>query len=285
MQRLLRQVQRLLRPGISRAIDSDEAVPHRAGYPPVLGYVVPPVLALSILTLGWGLWTRVADLPVYMVPGPIDVFGRLLGDPGYFVGNGLVTLAEAGSGFLIGASVAMVAATLMAHSTVLERSLFPLAVMVKVTPIVAVAPLFVIWFGFGFAPKAFIAALITFFPVLVNALTGLKSVNPTALDVFNSLAASKREIFFKLRVPGSLPYLFAAFRIAIPLSVIGAFVAEVFIGDRGLGSVIFIAYNNIDMPTLFSAIMVLAFLGIALTIVTAYAEKRVLFWHDSHLSP
>ena len=159
----------------------------------------------------------------------------------------------------------------------------PLAVLVKVTPIVAVAPLFVIWFGFGSAPKVMIAALITFFPVMVNALAGLRSVNPGALDFFHSMQAPRRQVYFKLRAPSALPYLFAAFRIAIPLSVIGAVVGEWFSGDRGLGSVIIVAHNNLDMPTLFSAVLTLAFIGICLMVLLSYVEKRVLFWHESVL--
>ncbi len=232
----------------------------------------------------WEVCTRVGDVPVYIVPGPIAVFRRLVGDPGFFAGHGGVTLLEAAAGFSLASAVAIGGAALMAHSRVLERSLLPLAVLVKVTPIVAVAPLFVIWFGFGSMPKALIAALITFFPVLVNALTGLKSVNPGALDFFRSVHASKGEILLKLRAPSSLPYLFAAFRIAVPLSVIGAVVGEWFTGDRGLGSVIIVAHNNLDMPTLFSAILTLAFIGIGLTILTSYAERRVLFWHQSFIA-
>ena len=168
-----------------------------------LGYVAPPAVALSVLMVVWEVCTRVGDVPVYIVPGPIAVLRRLVGDAGFFAGHGGVTLLEAAAGFSLGSAVAIGGATLMAHSRVLERSLLPLAVLVKVTPIVAVAPLFVIWFGFGSMPKALIAALITFFPVLVNALTGLKSVNPGALDFFRSVHASKGEILLKLRAPSS----------------------------------------------------------------------------------
>ena len=193
---------------------------------------------------------------------------------------------EATAGFALGTLVALAGATAMAHSRLMERALFPVAVLVKVTPLVAYAPLFVIWFGFGSMPKVLVAALITFFPVLVNAMIGFRSVSPETLDLLRSLRASNREIFLKLRVPGSLPYLFAAFRISIPLSVIGATVGEYFGGgDRGLGSVIVVAHYDLDMPTLFSAGLTLAIIGIGLTILTAYAERRVLFWHDSSIVP
>ncbi len=249
----------------------------------IAGYLLPPVIALVTLAVVWEVWTRVGDVKPYILPGPVSILDRLFGDLGYFARHGAITLGEAMAGFALGAGVAAAGATLMAHSRFLERSLFPVAVLIKVTPIVAVAPLFVIWFGFGSFPKILIAALITFFPVLVNSMTGLRSVSPEALDLFRSLNASRTDVFLKLRVPSSLPYLFAAFRIAIPLSVIGAVVGEWFTGDRGLGSVIIVAHNNLHMDTLFSAVLVLAFIGISLTILTAYAERRVLFWHDSSI--
>ena len=254
-----------------------------SGVGPAAGYLLPPVAALVLLAVGWELWTRIADVEEYIVPGPWAILKRLFGDFGYFARHGGITLWEALAGFGLGSAVAITGATAMAHSRFLERSLLPLAVLVKVTPIVAVAPLFVIWFGFGSFPKVLIAALITFFPVLINSMVGFRSVSPVALDFFRSLHASRTEIFLKLRVPSSLPYLFAAFRIAIPLSVIGAVVGEWFSGDRGLGSVIIVAHNNLQMPTLFSAVFTLAFIGIALTILTVYLEKRVLFWHESSL--
>jgi NitT/TauT family transport system permease protein len=259
-------------------------VPGLRALAPTLRYLLPSVLALAALMGIWEAWVRLARVPVYIVPAPTTVLNRLFGDIGFFAGHGAITLLEAGAGFLLGSAVAIVAATLMAHSRFVERTLFPVAVLVKVTPIIAVAPLFVIWFGFGSFPKVLIAALITFFPVMVNALAGLRSVDPGALDLFRSLHASRLEILLKLRAPSSLPFLFAAFRIAVPLSVIGAVVGEWFTGDRGLGSVIIVAHNNLDTPTLFSAIFSLAFIGIDLTAATSYVEKRVLFWHDSFIA-
>jgi NitT/TauT family transport system permease protein len=152
-----------------------------------------------------------------------------------------------------------------------------------VTPIVAIAPLLTIWFGFGLLPKVFIAALIVFFPVMVNALVGFRSVNANALALMESLAASRAEVFLRLRLPSSLPYLFAAFRVSIPLSVIGAVVAEWFSGDQGLGAVIYVANNNLDMKTAFAGVFTLAVIGVALFVITSWVERRVLFWHESTL--
>ncbi|MBI3744372.1 MAG: ABC transporter permease [Chloroflexi bacterium] len=251
---------------------------------PVLWNVVPPLVALFIAGLVWQLVVEARHTPVYILPKPTVILHRLFGDLGYFAHRGWETLYEAIAGFALATAIAIALAIVMAHSRVVERTLFPIAILVKVMPIVAIAPLLVIWFGFGVWPKISVAALITFFPVLVNAIVGLRSVNPSALDFLRSLDATPLEIFWRLRVPSSLPYLFAAFRISIPLSVIGAVVAEYPFGDRGLGKVIAISYNNLDMPTMFSAIVTLAVIGIGLTVLTAAVERRLVFWHESNLA-
>ena len=242
---------------------------------------MPPLAILLAAALVWELWTVVADIPEYLVPAPSAAISRLFGDLAYFAREGAVTLGEAVAGFALGSAAALAAAALMAHFRLAERALYPIAILIKVTPIVAVAPLFVIWFGFGPVPKALIAALITFFPVLVNGVIGFRSADGGALDFMRSLNASRREIFLKLRLPSAMPFIFAAFRVAVPLSLIGAVVAEWFSGNRGLGSVIIVAHSNLDMPTLFAAILALSAIGIALTAAVSALEKRVLFWHES----
>jgi NitT/TauT family transport system permease protein len=244
---------------------------------------LPTVVGLALVLGAWEAYVRLRDVPVYLVPPPSRVAERFAETPGTFALEGLRTLEGALLGFLAGAAVAILLATVMAQSRYLERAIFPIAILVKVTPIVAIAPLLTIWFGFGLMPKVFIAALIVFFPVMVNAVVGFRSVNPNALALFESLAASRREVFLKLRLPSSLPYLFAAFKVAVPLSVIGAVVAEWFSGDRGLGSLIYVANGNLDMPKAFAGIFTLALLGVGLFVVMSVIERRVLFWHESTL--
>ncbi len=243
--------------------------------------VVPAAVAIALVLAAWEAWVQLRDVKPYLVPAPSRVAERLSEDPLYFAQEGLKTLEGALLGFAVGAGVAFVLATVMAQARVLERSIFPLAILVKVTPIVAIAPLLTIWFGFGLLPKVFIAALVVFFPIMVNALVGFRSVNANALALLESLAASRAEVFLRLRLPSSLPYLFAAFRVAIPLSVIGAVVAEWFSGDRGLGHVIYIANNNLDMATAFAGIFTLALLGVGLFLLLTALERRFLFWHES----
>ncbi len=273
-------------PRLEAASDEGRSVQSRL-VPTVAGYArraALPLIALLLLGVAWEAAVRLSGVADYLVPTPSAVGSRLFDDLGYFLFHGLITLVEALGGFAMGSTVAVLAAGVMAHSRLFERTVYPIALLIKVTPIVAIAPLFVIWFGFGSFPKMMIAALITFFPVMVNTFVGLRSVNPTTLDFFRLLDAGDAQVLFKLRAPSALPYVFAAFRIAVPLSVIGAVVGEWFTGDRGLGSVIIVAHHNIDMPTLFSAIAVLACIGLGLTGITALVERRVLFWHDSQQS-
>jgi len=243
--------------------------------------LLPPAFALLVAAGVWEAWVRLRDVPEYLVPAPSAVVARMAEDPAFFAREGMITLQGALAGFALGSAVAIALAAAMAHSRLLEKSIFPLAILVKVTPIVAIAPLLAIWFGFGLVPKVFIAALIVFFPVMVNGLLGFRSVNPGALELLQSLAASRLEVFIKLRVPSALPSLFAAFKVSIPLSVIGAVVAEWFSGERGLGRVIQVANNNLDLDTAFAAVFSLAILGIGLYLLTAILERHLLFWHES----
>src|SRR3990172_4563760 len=163
------------------------------------------VAAATVLVVSLALeaWTRALRVPGYLFPAPSAVAARLAGDPGFFAAETVVTVAEAAGGFALGAALAFAAASAMAFSRALERTIFPVAILVKLTPIVAVAPLFTLWFGFGSAPKVAIAGLITFFPMLVNAFVGLRSVDPQELAFLETLGASPREVFWRLRAPSA----------------------------------------------------------------------------------
>lgn len=276
-------------PQLADLIESSEwvAIPPRAttrGLPPareIAGAVVPAMVAAAIALTLWEIWVRVREIKEYLVPAPTAVAEALFDDPSRFIEAGFVSLQHALGGLVLGAGVAFLLAVVMAHSRFLERALYPLAILVKVTPVVAVAPLFLIWFGFNAWPKFLVAALITFFPMLVNSVTGLRTIDPSAHDFLRALDASRWQVFVKLRMPASLPYVLAALRISVPLSLIGAVVAEWFAGDSGVGQIIVIANGELDTPVLFGAVFVLATIGVTLTGAVAYIERRVLFWHES----
>lgn len=257
----------------------DRGRPGASGLTPALSLALP-ILVVVAVAAAWELGVRAAAVPVYILPAPSQVATRLVTHAPALATDGAVTLAEAVLGFAIGCGVSMLAAAVMAHSTLLERSLLPLAILLKVTPIVAIAPLLVIWLGFGTGPKAIVAALITFYPMLINALAGFRAVNAEASDLFTSLAASRWETFRLLRWPSALPYLFAGARVAVPLSLIGAVVGEWAGAERGLGRAVILAYTNLDLPGLFAAVVVLALLGVALTGALGWLERRTLHWAD-----
>lgn len=279
-----------LQPRVRDVVDVPDTVapvrtergPSRRGE--VLRTLLPPLLTLTVIFSGWEAWVRLGDVASYLLPPPSAVFEALADDPGRFLHAIRQSLTAAFLGLLVASLVAFSLAVLMAHSRLLERALYPPAVLVKVTPIVAVYPLLMIWFGFGLWPKVVIAALITFFPMLVNAVVGLRSIDPQAYDFLRALHASRWQVFWRLRLPSSLPYVFAALRISVPLSLIGAVVAEFLSGSSGMGQLILVANGDWDTPVLFGAVFVLAAAGVVLMALVGYLERRVLSWHDSSRS-
>lgn len=246
--------------------------------------LAPTAAALLAILLSWELAVQITRVPAYLMPSPSRVAARLADNPEFFLQEGLTTLFEALAGLAVGGGLAVLAAIPMAQWRWLERSLLPLAILVKVTPIITLAPLFVLWFGFGPLPKVLIAALLTFFPVLVAAVGGFRAVDPAALEVLLSLNASPAELFAKLRAPFCLPYLMGALKVSATLSLIGAVVAEWVGADRGLGRVIILANSNLDTPTVFAGVFVLAIMGVCLVGALSLLEQRLLFWHESQLS-
>ena len=267
--------------------------PRRAGRPPLrlewarwtraaLPYLLPPLVAALIAAAVWELWVEINDVSEFVLPPPSAVADALFSDLDFFAREGLRTFGVAAGGLAIGSAAAVLLAIVMAHSTTLERALLPIAIAVKVTPIVALAPLFIIWFGFGWQPKVAIAALITYFPVLINGIVGFRDVDPGALHFLQSVHASPREVFLRLRWPSALPYLFAALKIAATLSLIGAVVAEFFAaGQGGLGAVIDEENRLVRLDRLFAAIVTLAMIGVLMNLALALAERRLLSWHRS----
>ena len=247
----------------------------RAGGPGI------PAFGLVAFFVLWEIAVRVTNTPTFVVPTPSATFERLWTELPTLLHELLYTLAAAGAGLAIGSAIGIAGGVLMAQWLLLERSLFPLAVVLKLVPFIAIAPLLRIWLGYELAPKIFLAALITFFPVLVNTISGLRAADPLALEFFRSVGAARWEILARLQWQGALPYLFGALKVGVNLAMIGAIVGEFFGADYGIGKVINLADKELNMRSMFAAIMLLAVTGVALTILTNVAERRVLYWHES----
>jgi NitT/TauT family transport system permease protein len=192
-----------------------------------------------------------------------------------------VTFSEALMGFVIASVLASAAALLFVRFRTLEKGFFPIAIALKTTPLVALAPLLVLWQGTGLWSKVTAASLICFFPVLVNTVKGLKAADAEYFELFKSLGASRPQEFGKLRIPFCLPYLFSALKISSSLAVVGAIVGEFVGATQGLGYLIMISSAHIETPTLFSAIFASAAAGLVLFYAIGAAERFVVFWQEA----
>lgn len=257
----------------------DTAVDADGRFRRVLRAVAPPVVAFAVLFGGWEWFVRARDIKALILPAPSDIAAELWSNPGRWWDDALVTGWEALLGFLLAFVVAIVLAVLISHSRTAERALLPVVTMVQVTPVIALAVPLVIWLGFGPAPKILMAALITFVPLVVNAATGFRAVDPATLEVLRSVHASRREIFWKLRVPHSLPYLFSATRVCVGLALIGALVAEWSGSSQGLGYRMIRAQNQLAITQVWAAVAVLMIMGVVVTALVTLVERRVLRWH------
>lgn len=231
----------------------------------------------ALAVAGWGLLARV--YPVYILPSPLEVIARAASA----LGQGLplhfaVTAAEALGGFLIGAAIALPLGYLLARIAWLERAVAPYIVASQAVPIVALAPLLIIWFGFGPVSKLLVAALVAFFPVLTNVVVGLRRIERNAYELMAVMGASRWQVFAKLEIPGALPVMLAGFRVGLALSVIGAVVGEFVSSDTGLGYLVNMSAGMLDTPLMFVALFSLALLGISFHIILLLVERHWFSW-------
>jgi NitT/TauT family transport system permease protein len=238
-------------------------------------------LPAGAILIGLGLWTLIVelfDVPEYLVPSPVLVLSTFFRDLGTILRNLVPTALESFLGFLVGNLTSIALATLFVHQRTVEQALFPIAIVIRSIPIVAVAPILVLMLGNDMLPKIAIAALICFFPTLVNMVRGLSSVNPQALELMKVLSATKTEVFFKLRIYNSLPYLFAALKIAASASVIGAIVGEWIGATEGIGALIIHATYNFDTGLLYAAVLAACLFSVSFTALISAIERRVVKW-------
>lgn len=231
-----------------------------------------PVILFCAVWEGACVWLKI---PNYIVPPPHRVLERIIESWALLCSHSLVSILEILAGFLLAAIGGVLSAIAMVHSRRIEAILEPFLVVSQVIPKVALAPLFIIWFGHGIEPKIIIAALIAFFPVLVNAVVGLRSVDGEIMELMNSVAASRRQIFWRVRLPNSLPYILPALKVAALLSVVGAMVGEFVGSDRGLGYLMILGDVNLDTDLLFASLAVVTAFGLLIYSLIEMFERRV----------
>ena len=252
---------------------------------------VPPALRVLralrvwlvlLVTLGcWQLATKLFDIPTYLLPAPSLVVDELVEKPELYLEALRVTAIESVSGFLIAAVAGFLFGILIARSPLTEELLYPYLNLIRVTPIVAIAPLLTIWLGHGMAPNVVVAAMIAFFPVVVGTVLGLKSVDPDLISLMRILNAGELTELRKIRLPNSLPHLFSAFRVSAPMAVIGALVGEFVGGSSGLGYLLVTAQGQLNTSAVFLLVLISGLLGIVVFNVVILVERRVVRWHPS----
>ena len=240
------------------------------------------LLSIGLAILLWLVVARVGDFPAFILPTPLLVWQRFIDVlvDGSLVRHTLSTLSEVLLGLVLGVGVATTLGYILAKSTVMERLLSPYVVASQSVPVVAIAPLLVIWFGPGLLSKVMICALIVFFPVLVNTIVGLRSVPEDLGDLMRSLQASRWQTFRLLEVPAALPVFLGGLRIGATLSVIGAVVGEFVGADRGLGFMINRARGQYDTALVFVAVLALVLVALSLYGVVVLLERRLLAWRE-----
>lgn len=246
-----------------------------------LHHVLQPLVFLALV----GVWhgaTVVLEVPRYLLPGPVAVADQLLSDltDANFYANVQVTLTEILAGFGAAALSAIILGSLVAAMPLLERVLTPYIVAFQTMPKVALAPLAIIWLGYGISSKVVLAALIAFFPAFVNIVAGFKSIDPDQILLMKSLGATRKQTFVKVRLHAILPFLMAGLDIAVVFAVIGAVVVE-FIGSAmGLGSLILQRQANVDVAGVLSVLVVLSLIGVALHLMLLSVSRRFTSWAD-----
>jgi len=240
--------------------------------------------SLLLLAAGLGVWQVIVQgrgVPAWLLPSPARIAGSLVADRGLLLANAGTTAFESVAGFALSLVVAAALALGIRFVRPLERALWPLLVASQTVPVPAIAPLLVLWLGYGVAPKIVVVALICFFPLVVNAVDGLRAAPPQLLDALRTLGAGRRQLFLLVEVPGALPAAFTGLKTAAAYAVVGAVLGEWLGGAHGLGVVMIQAKAQLLTARVFAAVVWLSALGVAMFGLAALAERLALPWYHT----
>jgi NitT/TauT family transport system permease protein len=237
------------------------------------------VLALAGILIVWEVAVIIFEIPTFLLPAPSHIWTSILKHWGSLLGHAWVTLIETLAGFGLSLAIGIPLAVLIVYSRLFDRVLYPILVASQAVPKVALAPILLVTLGYSIMPKVIVAFLIAFFPVVVNTVTGLASVDRDTLNLMHSMGASKMDVFLKVRFPHAVPSMIAGFKVAIALAVVGAVVGE-FVGSRsGLGYYMLLATGNFDTPLVFACVVFLTLMGIMLFYTVGLLEVLLARWN------
>lgn len=242
---------------------------------------IRPLILVAVILVGWDLAVRLLRIPPYLIPAPTLVIEQVIAQWPMLLRETMPTLYATLGGFALSALVGIPLAMLIASSKTVESYLYPLLVFSQSVPKIAVAPLFVVWFGFGVLPKVISAFLLGVFPVVVSTVLAFKSVDKEMIDLARSMRAGGLRTFIRIRLPHALPGIFAGLKVAITLAVVGAVVGEFVGSNSGIGYVLQVANGNFDLPLMFAALFVLSMMGVILFMAFDAIEHFLIPWHAS----
>jgi len=238
-----------------------------------------PIGILVVLMLLWEFCVWVTDVPSWQLPPPSAIIIEIWQSFGLLWEHTLVTLWEILIGFCVSLLIGLLLAGCIAYSQLFQRSIYPIVITSQTVPIIAIAPLLLIWVGYGLTPKVIIVALICFYPIVVNSVDGLKAIDPDMVNMLRSVGASKWQVFVKLQIPTALPFVFSGVKIGISVSVIAAVIGEWVGASSGLGYLIIYSQPLFLTSRVFAAIFFLAIMGISLFVTAVLVERIMMPWY------
>ena len=267
------------------AASPSDAIPDAPSRLTFLGRRLGSLVAFALFFAAWELGVRLFDVKEYLLPAPSVVITALAQNAAKVLESALVTTQEILAGYALAIVVSIPLALSIAYSKFMEEAVYPLVVFLQIVPKIAIAPLFLIWFGFGFTPKLLLVFLLSFFPIVVSSIAGFKSVDPDIMDFARTTGAGSWRLFAKIRLPQALPGIFTGLKVGAALSATAAVVAEFVASDRGLGYLLLQYNGDLNTPMVFGIIIVLSAIGLVVYYAVEIVERIVIPWHVSQQAP
>jgi NitT/TauT family transport system permease protein len=239
------------------------------------------LLLVAALLVGWEIAVRLLGIKEYLLPPPTKIWSEFVKRRSAVMDGAWVTTLEILGGYLLAVVVSIPFALAVTYSRFMENAVYPVVVFLQIVPKIAVAPLFIIWFGFGYTPKLLIVFLLSFFPIVVSSIAGFKAVDPEIADFARTTGASGWKLFAKIRLPQALPDIFTGMKVGAALAATAAIVAEFVASDKGLGYLLLQYNGNLDTPMVFAVIFLLSFIGLIVYYTVETIERITIPWHVS----
>src|SRR5258706_5023592 len=244
--------------------------------------MLTPVAGILVFLAIWQAGVMLSGVPAYLLPAPTEIAQTFIDELPRLLWHGWITTYEMLLGYFLAVAIAIPLAIAITSSQRFDQFVMPTMLFFQIIPKVAIAPLFLVWFGVGPTPKVLVAFLISFFPIVIDAAVGLRSMSAEMRDLARSMGASRWQVFAQFRLPTSLPYLFSGLKVAATLAVAGAVVGEFVGADKGLGYLLLVTNSNMETALMFATIVALTIIGLVFFYAVEFVEKLLIPWHVTH---